>query len=334
MADRHDLRTNAFLTGFYVKHVNPGMVADIVAPRVLVQHDNDKFPIWDDSHMRYINTLRTDKAESAEYKRGYTEGTYYCEMHALHDFIGRKELSNADSPVSPLFDRVTDMGGVLDLAREVRVATLAATSGSIATANKITLDAGEEWTNYTSSDSLPLNNIADAKGRIFAAVRMIPNAIIIPYATSLKLAQHPQLIDRCKGIDPTLLTSGGLPPKISGLWVIEAGAGYVTSKKGQTVTIGDVWSADVVYVAYIDGLPAVNDLAVGGGPGRLLARGIPKSTMNRISWMRTFDCGGRIVNQWTEPKRNFATAVEPQEQGIDEQVISTGCAASISNVVA
>lgn len=330
--DYHLARTNVYLTNHFIKWMNPGMVADLISPRARVKNANDKYAVWDRENMRHYNTLRAHLTESARFQKGWSSDTYSTEPYAMHELVGPMDRKNADTPVRPEFDLVEDLSAVLDLDREKRIHTLVSASGSVLAANKQTLAAGERWDDESDS-SKPLLHIRKAKSAIFTATRMRANAFIIPYEDSLVLSQNKQIIDLLKGTHPELVTDGGLPPKIQGLWVIEPGAGVNTAKRGQSDSISSVWPSGVAYVAYIDGLPAVSDLSEQGGVGRFVQLEKPKSSANKITWVRSFEWMGRIVRQWVKPEIQNADVYEIEEQGIDEKLISNACGASISNTL-
>jgi len=330
----HDYHTNVYLTGHYLRYTNPGMIADIVCPRVRVQNANDKYPVWDKKNFKLVNTLRADKTPSGEFKRGWSDGTYSCEEYALHYMVSQKERANADSPVDPEFELLEEVGEVIDLDREDRVHTLASASASVASANKKTLEQGKEWNQETSSSARIFSDIAWAKGQIWAAIRKRANCLILPYEDALKISENQQIRDRLKGIDYKQVTLAGLPSKIAGLWVIEAGAGYNSAKQGQTVDIASVWTSGTAYVAYIDGLSPTDDLLDGGSPYRLINREKPQGSANKLTWIRTFDWKGRTVRQWHKEELASSDVYEVAEQGIDEVLITSSAACKFSNTIA
>lgn len=325
-----DLHTSQYLTSFYVKLYNAGLVADLLAPRASVIQKTGKYPIWDNEAFRPINTARAPKAVSARFSASFSADTYACEYYALHDGINSDDRANADSAVSPEFDLIENLNAVIALDREIRVAELAATSGSILTANKITAIAG--WNEFQDAQSDPFYDIALAKAAIFTATRMKANAIIIPYETAVTLSRHPKIV-LARGLAAEHLTGSGLPAQFQGLWLIEPGAGYVSTKRGQTDTFASVWSASVVYVARIAGLPDIEE------QGGMLGTSMPMASANSPSWLRTFawqragsDANSRIVRTWRKPEAQDTDFYEAEEC-LDEKVVSTSLGASISSVI-
>lgn len=322
----HDV---VYLTNYYIKFYQQGLIADILAPRATVTKRADKYKIWDNEHFRHYDTIRAPKALSNRFSAGWSSDTFFCEYYALHDFISDDDRAEADAALDPEFDLVDNLGAALALDREKRVAALATATASIHTDNKQTLVAAAKWDNFdggqAAPESDPFKHIRIAKGKIHAKTGMRPNALIIPFESAMILAQHPLVLSRYP-MSKDNVSEAGLPAVFAGLHVVEPGSRENTAKRGATDSMSAVWDTTKVYVAYLDGLPPVAASATMQGTD------MPRSSGNKPTWIRTFD-RGRKVRTWHDEARQGVDAYEPEEC-VDEKVVSTLLGASISGAFA
>lgn len=298
-----ELHIDAALSNIAVMYHNDAMIADKLSPRMGVKKRSDKIKVYDKTMLKQANTYRRDKAPSKVIDWGFADDlTYLCEKWALKDFVSQDERDNSDPPIKVEIDTTEIITGLIELDREIRVMTMFIATANYSSATHYrTLQASEQWSEYGSDDSKPLDDIKTAKGQIFTDTLVRPNVIMIPYLVSLELARHPEIIEIIKHTHPDLLTDGGLPPKLQGLKVIEAGAGYDSAQQGQDASMSQVWS-DYVWIGYVNPRPGVKTITFSVSP----------------SWK------GRIARRWHDNERN-ADAIEIEEQGIDEKIIAQDC---------
>lgn len=322
----HDV---VYLTNYYLKFYQNGLISDILAPRATVTKRSDKYKIWDNEHFRHYQTIRAPKTLSNRFSASWSSDTFFCEYYALHDFISDDDRAEADAALDPEFDLVDNIGAALALDREKRVAALATASASIAAANKQTLADAARWDNFdggvAAPESDPFKHVRIAKGQIHAATGMRPNALIVPYEKAMILAHHPLVLSRYP-VSKDNVSEAGLPAVFAGLWVVEPGSRENTAKRGAADSMTSVWDQTKVYVAHIDGLPPIAASATMQGTD------MPRSSGNKPTWLRTFD-RGRTVRTWRDESRQGVDAYEPEEC-VDEKVVSTLLGASIANVFA
>lgn len=328
---------NQYLSDFWVQWKNANTIAEIICPSVNVVKQSDLYKIWGKEHFNVVNTRRADKAESKTVAFGWSDDSYILKLEALNFEVSAMERENSDDQLSPEFRGVERLGEMIDLARENRVAALVETAGTVLAANRnvVGTTAGFEyaWDDMDAyaangEKASPLYQIRKAMNQVYSATRVWPNALILTFEAAEALANNPGYLAKYKNMDTSLITNGGLLPVIQGLWVVEASAGYNTAKDGQTASISSMWNKTIAHVAYIDGLPPINNnQLITGAP-------LGSTTMDRKTWIRTFrKSGGRVVRQWQLPWKRDVDVYEV-EDNLTEKVISTSLAARISNIIA
>lgn len=311
MPNERDLHIDAALTAISLKYQNGGYIAPLIAPKVNVAKISDKIKVYDSTHLKRIDTLRKNKAESQLLDWGMsTDDSYLCEGYAVHDIVSQDDIDNSDNPVKPAIDTTETLTDVIDLDYEYRVATLVCTAGSYASANKVTLSGTSQWSDYSSGVSDPISNIKTAKAAIRASSGKVPNVIAMDYKVALTLAHHPDIVDLRKYTNPELLTASGLPPVLFGLKVLEAGVIQDTAKKGQTMALSPVW-----------------------GTYCLVGYSEPQPHLKSISLALTFDWKGReVTKDWDYKAKGWY--IEVSQRGLDEKLIAASCGYLITGAIA
>jgi hypothetical protein len=301
---------DAALSNVSIAIRNAGFVADLVAPRFRVTKLSDKYKDYGTAFIRRINTARKDKDTSKGIDWDFTtDGTYRCEGYALHDYVSQKDRDNADPSIKADIDTVQMLTDLILLDRETRVAAIAASTTYVTTYKTCNVDAGFGfWDDYLNADSDPLAHIRYMKNVIFNATLKAPNKILIPYSVALAMAGHPKIQELRKYTDPNLVTEGGLPPKIEGLTVVEAKCGEDTVNKGQTASLGQIWS-DNILVYYSEDNP----------------------TLKSLSFMYSPVYEDRYVTTFYDPDRK-ADKIEVEEC-IDELLVKASCAHLLVDVL-
>lgn len=129
---------------------------------------------------------------------------------------------------------------LVQLAREVRVASLVFDAAQYAAANKATLSGTSQWSDYTNSN--PVAAINDALD-----VPLIrPDTLTIGRLAWTKLRQHPRMVEAVKGTGAGLGAQGMVSrQQVADLFelrqVLVGGSQYNTAKPGQTPTYARAW---------------------------------------------------------------------------------------------
>ena len=247
MPEATDVHVDAALSEFAMRYTNPTgvFVADIVAPRVPVTKQSDKYYEWDKNNLRLVETLRHEKDEPREVDYKLSTSSYFCEDHELKHLISDEERSNADPAINPEEDAVQFLLDIMALDRENRIKAILTDQTKITQGTA--LSGTNQWNDLDSSN--PFGDIAAGKAAVLAGCLRKANIIVIPHAVGQQLKQHEDYIERIKYTGQQV-TPGGLLPEIDGLRVIEADVQYNTAQEGQTDTFAEMWGKNVV-IGYV-----------------------------------------------------------------------------------
>lgn len=235
------------LTNTAIAYSNDAYVAEMIFPSFSVKKQSAKHFVYDRGRFRVNNNERGQGANSNEVTLSLTTGSpYFCEDHALKQFVADEDVDNAETPTSPFVDATENVSEMHMIAREVELATLL-TSTSNMTQNT-TLSGTSQWDDYTNSD--PIGDVRTAKQTIHNSIHVDPNTMIIGKQVFDKLVDHPQILERVKYSQLGVLTAELLARIFDVDRVIVAGAGYNTSVEGQSDSMSYIWGKNVI-LAYI-----------------------------------------------------------------------------------
>lgn len=253
---RGQIHVDQPLTDLSLKYSNGALIADIVAPRVKVSKDSDLYYVYGRQDQYAQDDLRANGSPAKQIDSWAIDSTpgYKCLTHALKDKVTDEDRRNADMPINLNVDTVEALTNSLMLTREVRVASLYTTVANWGSGMYVTLSGTQQWNNASfdsdsKTDAIKVR-INTAKEAIRAQIGMYPNTIIIPAAVAQVVADDPDIKERVKYTNSTLLVNGDLPPTLWNMRVLTPGSIKATSAKGQTFTGGDVWGKDVT-LAYL-----------------------------------------------------------------------------------
>jgi len=250
-----DVYTSVPLTQISLAYKPEWFIAEQIAPIVQVAKDSWKIYSYAMDNMRYIENRRavwgkwnivTTDVSSADH--------YVLEDHVLWEFIPEEILENAERPLKPRSDITEFLTQRMFVYKEKALADTV-TSNSTYT-NYTTLSWTSQWSDYTNSD--PFDDIDTAITTVRSSSWKIPNTMIIAWDVLQKLRFHPDIVDRfpwaVKISSDMILSAVGSLFGIDRLLVWKAQ--YNSADLGQTDTLADIWTKDVV-VAYIENSPTL-----------------------------------------------------------------------------
>jgi hypothetical protein len=312
------LHVDALLANRALIWRNNAFVGSQICPEISVEKASDKYTIFNKERFQWVNTARTDKADIMEYEETWTTDTYSTKGYALGKKVSRKQRMNADQQVARLISGVDDLREKIELDKEVRIKTLAEVSTSFYTGHSVTIgtdaigdDPTAGWDKYNDADSHPERDVSYACETIEAASGMEPNTLLIGYKAARKLAMHPDIRALYKRTDNLQLNQRtGLPDVLWGLNIVPTRAKYSTVKKGQTVTLSNLWTSTVAIVCYVS----------------------PRPLADEPTWLANFAWGQWEAEQNYLPtkKCDFITLESPEW---DEKLISNLLAFKFSSVI-
>lgn len=233
---------NPQLTAIALSYRNTELIADMVFPRV-PSHDEFRYTKFTQSEGFTVPDVKIGrKSEANEVEFGGTEVTDACIDYGLRDAVPVADIRKAEgTKFDPMGNASMGLSRLVDLAREIRCATLAFTAGNYATANKATLSGTGQWSDYTNSN--PISAILSAMD----AMIMRPNKIVMGQAVWTIVRQHPKVVEAVKATGAGGVTATGVVMRQGLADVLEVqeilvGTGFQnTAAKGLAATYARVW---------------------------------------------------------------------------------------------
>jgi hypothetical protein len=260
-----------FLSTVARRYKSAGFIADQVLPSIKVDKMSGQYPVFSDGYWfaQQTDNESTDRTPSREVDYEWSTDTFLARQFSLKVSLTDLEVSQAESELRLRQTKAEFLAHQMNLAREVRVATLLAdpaqvTGGGLTSGNS-TAAAGKWDTGATTTIEA---DIKAAKLKIYDACGIDPNTIVIPY----KVAYAAALNATVRGVLAYQITgdSGGKPLQLGdrlfpsvfhGMNVLIPKGQISTDKEGSNVTKTEIWSEDV-RVLYTDpsaawGVPSV-----------------------------------------------------------------------------
>jgi len=170
-------------------------VAPLVFPTVPVEKRSDSYFVYTKNDwFRDEAQVRPDASESAGSGYNLSTSTYLCDVFAFHKDVGEQAEANADAPLDMARDATQFVTNRLLLRREIQWATDYFTTsvwGTDATPSNL-------WSDYTASD--PVGDIETGRLTILSNTGFLPNTLVCSYNVWSKLKNHPDIVDRIKGM--------------------------------------------------------------------------------------------------------------------------------------
>jgi hypothetical protein len=231
------------LTNVAIGYSNADYIASQLFPDVPVKFQSGKHFIYDQGRFRVNTTRRSTGAKSQEMTLKLTTGDpYFCEDHALKQFVPDEDVRNAQTPTDPYQDATENLMDLHLVAREVEVATLLTSTANLT--QNTTLSGTSQWSDYSNSD--PFGDIETGKQTVHAAIHQSPNTLVIGKQAWDKLKLHPALIERIKYTGKGPLTTDMVASLFEVDRILVGGAAKNTAKEGQTDSMSYIWGKDAV----------------------------------------------------------------------------------------
>jgi hypothetical protein len=233
------------LTNISLKYNFAEGIADLVFPTVPVKKESDVYFIYDLSNLRLEETLRANHAKANIVEEDFSTASYNLEEHALRELITDRDRDNADKPLSLNSDATEKLEEKIQIRQEVEIANLAFTTTSWS--NTLSISAAAAW---STSGSIPLNQVLTATSLILQDAHIRPNRGILGWETFKALKVNTSTIDMIKYTERGIITEDIL----ASLWdidkVVVGRASYVNSAEGRTNTSAFIWD-DKCLIYYV-----------------------------------------------------------------------------------
>jgi hypothetical protein len=233
------IHVDATLANLSIQYRNEDYIGLELMPVVTVDKLGGKyFKYGKDNILALPDASVGSRSTPNEISTSRTNASYATDPYALKDFVSDDDVMASDVPLNLMAESMAAVNDQLDLAEEVRIATVVQTSGNYS-GNTTALSGGSKW---DAGSSNPVKDIQDA----LAAIWMGNGSTKLVASTSVDvfnvLSRHPAILDLFKYTGKGLATAD----MIAGFFGIDklliGKARKPTANAGQTQTYGRVWA--------------------------------------------------------------------------------------------
>jgi hypothetical protein len=266
---------NPALMAIVIAYRNINMIADEVLPKVPVGKQEFK---WMEHTMAEGFTVPDTKvgrkSQPNQVSFSAVEKTGSTEDFGLDDAIPQADIDNAPENYDPIGRSSEGIINLVELDREVRVASTVFNAATYGANNKVALVGQDQFSDYVNSD--PISVITGA----LDAMIMRGNILTIGRAVFSKLATHPQILKAVHGNsgDAGIATRRQIAELFELEDILVGTARVNTARKGQAMSLARTWG---------------NHLA-------LIYRDKTADTRSGVTFGVTAQFGTRIAGQWED----------------------------------
>jgi hypothetical protein len=236
-----EVKYDQVLTNIALAYEPEGYIADQVMPVVPVKNEDGVYWVYDKSKFFTPQALRAPRTRYREIDWSATRDSYHAEEYGLETRIDDRERNNSASPLDLDETGTETLVDMIFNNREKRIATMVLSTGNVT--QNTTLAGATQWSDAGGGD--PIGVAMTAHDTIRAATGIRPNSAVMGYSVWSKLQQNPKIMARLpEGAQVTEQVLKTLF-QVDNLYI--GSVLTATSKKGQTVTLGDVWGKDVLF---------------------------------------------------------------------------------------
>ncbi len=226
------------LTDVSVGYENAELIGERIYPVVPVENQSDKYF----KHGKDIFTVRDDRrspgGEARESRWTLSDDNFFCEGHALKDYVPRENQGNSDPQLDLLTDTTEVLTDQIMLNQEVNLVTI------LAAAMTGTSLAAQTLTPWNDDDVDPLPIIETQKIAIAKRIGKPPNVLVMsgPVWSAMKLnANIRMLITGAGSLPGAVITPQNLAAYLDLKEVLVGSAVKNTANEGQDVSLDFVW---------------------------------------------------------------------------------------------
>jgi hypothetical protein len=221
---------------------NASHVATKLFPMVSVTKEGGKIPQFTKEAFKIYNTERAIRAKSNRINPESRETIdYVLTEHDLEYPIDYRELEEDILPLRLHATTVVTDG--ISLRLEKLSADIVQNLATYPTGNKVTLAAGDKFTNTSSN---PFTIFETAKEVVRAKIAQRPNVCVLGASAYSALKEHPAVLDRIKYTQSAVITQEILRQLLDFDELYVGDAVYATDAN----VFSDIWSDNVI-IAYV-----------------------------------------------------------------------------------
>lgn len=304
-----------YLENVSVEYKNDELIGNLLLPIVPVKFKSDDVAVFRKRGNTVYDTKRGADGKSNRIRWEYEKGTYACENYALHDFVTKKRIRNADKPIEPLVRATQTVTNAVLLAREKRIADLVQNAATYPAGNVINLNSGT-YKPWSDAAGTPYDNILEAKER--CAVE--PNALFMGRSAWYHFRKNAAVKGLVSGgattENPAIIKLSGLNDLLELEYIVVGKAFYDATPKNAAETRANLWGGHAI-LAYVSSRPSLDMFSFGMMP----------------MWTENGGTGGYKVNQWDDPSIDGGATFIEVEEDVDEFIICPTAACLLQNCV-
>ncbi len=296
------IHRDAALEDISVAYKPEGLIADVVFPKVMVQHLSDVYYVYSRDTMAVPETIRAKGAESNQATWNISTSSYALTEHSLHDDVYDIDRDNADPAINLDVDASEITTQKILLRRELDCAAIAQDKNSFS--NQASLTSTLAWSANTTLSN-PITQVDSATSVIIRESGKSPNIAVINLATFQSAKEHISITDRVKYTSADSVTEGMLAKLFNLDQVVVGKAAYNAAQENLTDSMTVIWT-NAAFIAYVEKSP-----------------GLKKASAGYTLWQK--DAGAPyVVKKWREDKLS-ADRVEVTAK-YQHKPVATACA--------
>lgn len=230
------------LTNIARGYSNLSYIGTKLFPEVDVEKEGGKIPQFSKEAFKIYNTERAIRSKSNRIMpEGLTSVDFTLTEHDIEYPLDYREVEESPLPLKLHATHVTTEAILLRL--ENIIATLVQDTNSFGSNNKVTLGAGDKFTNANSD---PVAIFETAREAVRTQIAKRPNVCVLGAVSYKALKSHPAIVDKIKYTSHAVVTPE-LLRELLGFDELYVGDAVKSNDAG---TFSDVWSDNCI-VAYV-----------------------------------------------------------------------------------
>lgn len=223
------------LTDVSVGYRNGDFIAERVFPMVPVDNQSDKYLVHGKEGFRVRDDRRSPGSEAHLSRWTYSDGTFYCDGHALKDYVPRENQNSGLPQLDLLCDTTEVLTDQILLNQEANL--VAALAAGMTPSDQTNIP-------WDSDDIDPLVVISEAAGAIGLAVGRKPNVLALsePIWNALRMNANVRgLISGAQSLSAAAVSAAQLAGYLGLEEIIVGSAVYDSASEGQADSLAWVW---------------------------------------------------------------------------------------------
>ena len=245
------VKFDRLMTNIAVEFAPEGYIANEVSPPVPVKLEDGTFWVFDKSKFATPDAMRAPRTMYRRIDWEATRDNYHAEEYGLETVIDQRERNNSALPLDLDETGAEILTTNLLNNRERRIANMVLSTANVP--NNVTLSGTDQWSDVAGGD--PIGVGLTAFDTMRGVTGVLPDSVVMGYSVWSKLQQNPKIADQLSEGEQISLERLARLWQVKNIYVGRVLVG--TNKKGQTVTLGDVWGKHVLFFHKGQGRPAL-----------------------------------------------------------------------------